>query len=65
MLEQLEDVKRRREPQGMMPHLYTGGMPHEECLRSVRLFAKKCLNEIKSWSGATPKIDGLPARAAN
>jgi len=42
----------------MIPHLYTGGMPHEECLRSIRLFAKKCLSEMKSWSGATPTIDG-------
>jgi len=64
VLEQLEEVKQRRQPQGMMPHLYTGGMAHEECLRSVRLFAKKCLNEIKSWSGTTCTIDGLPARAA-
>jgi alkanesulfonate monooxygenase SsuD/methylene tetrahydromethanopterin reductase-like flavin-dependent oxidoreductase (luciferase family) len=64
VLEQLEEVKQRRQPQGMMPHLYTGGMPHEECMRSIRLFAKKCLNEVKSWSGATPTIDGLPARAA-
>jgi len=64
VLEQLQEVKQRRQPQGMIPHLYTGGMPHEECLRSVRLFAEKCLNEVKSWSGATLTIDGLAARAA-
>lgn len=58
VLEQLEDVKRRREPQGMMPHLYTGGMPHEECMRSIRLFAAGCLEEMKSWRGATATIDG-------
>jgi alkanesulfonate monooxygenase SsuD/methylene tetrahydromethanopterin reductase-like flavin-dependent oxidoreductase (luciferase family) len=58
VLEQLEDVKRRREPQGMMPHLYTGGMPHAECMQSIRLFAKECLAEMKSWRGATPTIDG-------
>lgn len=64
VLEQLEEVKRRREPQGMIPHLYTGGMPHEECMRSVRLFAEKCLDEMKSWTGASPTIDRLPARTA-
>jgi len=63
VLEQLDDVRRRLQPQGMYPHLYTGGMPHEECVRSIRLFAKQCLGEIKSWSGATSTIDGLePAR---
>ncbi len=64
VLEQLEEVKRRREPQGMFPHLYTGGMPHEECIRSIRLFAAKCLNEVKSWTGAPSTIDGPITRAA-
>ncbi len=39
VLEQLWAVKEARDPQGMMPHLYTGGMPHDECMRSIRLFA--------------------------
>ncbi len=64
VLEQLEDVKRRRQPQGMMPHLYTGGMPHEECMRSIRLFARECLAEMQSWTGAPATIDGPLARAA-
>ncbi len=64
VLEQLEDVKRRRKPQGMMPHLYTGGMPHDECMRSIRLFASKCLAEMKSWSAEPSTIDGPIARAA-
>ena len=64
VLEQLEAVKRLRQPQGMFPHLYTGGMPHEECLRSIRLFASKCLSEMKSWSGAPSTIDGPIAKAA-
>jgi alkanesulfonate monooxygenase SsuD/methylene tetrahydromethanopterin reductase-like flavin-dependent oxidoreductase (luciferase family) len=62
VLEQLENVKRLRGPQGMMPHLYTGGMPHEECMRSIRLFASKCLSEMKSWSGAPSTIDGPKPR---
>ena len=64
VLEQLEEVKRNRQPQGMMPHLYTGGMPHDECMRSIRLFARMCLEEMKSWRGATSTIDGLPAARA-
>jgi alkanesulfonate monooxygenase SsuD/methylene tetrahydromethanopterin reductase-like flavin-dependent oxidoreductase (luciferase family) len=61
VLEQLDAVRGRLQPQGMYPHLYTGGMPHEECLRSIRLFAKQCLREMQSWSGAPSTIDGLPA----
>src|SRR5262249_48340189 len=64
VLEQLEHVKRQREPQGMMPHLYTGGMPHDECMRSIRLFARDCLDEMKSWRGATATIDGPQKQAA-
>ena len=38
-LEMLDEVRRIREPQGMMPHVYTGGMPHEDCMNSIRVFA--------------------------
>jgi alkanesulfonate monooxygenase SsuD/methylene tetrahydromethanopterin reductase-like flavin-dependent oxidoreductase (luciferase family) len=64
VLEQLDEVRRQRQPQGMMPHLYTGGMPHEECMRSIRLFAKECLAEMKSWPSAPSTIDGELAAAA-
>lgn len=64
VLEQLDEVRRQREPQGMMPHLYTGGMPHEDAMRSIRLFAKECLAEMKSWRGAPSTIDGPLAQAA-
>ncbi len=48
----------------MMPHLYTGGMPHADAMASIRLFAKSCLGEMKSWHGAPSTIDGvLPAAA--
>jgi len=63
VLEQLWAVKEARDPQGMMPHLYTGGMPHDECMRSIRLFAKECLAEMKSWKGAPSTIDP-PLRVA-
>ncbi len=64
VLEQLEEVKRRRKPQGMIPHLYAGGMAHDECMRSIRLFADKCLAEMKSWPAEPSTIDGPIARAA-
>ncbi len=64
VLEQLDEVRKQRNPQGMMPHLYTGGMPHDECMRSIRLFAKACLNEMKSWPSAPVTIDGDLSQAA-
>jgi alkanesulfonate monooxygenase SsuD/methylene tetrahydromethanopterin reductase-like flavin-dependent oxidoreductase (luciferase family) len=64
VLEQLDEVRKIRQPQGMMPHMYTGGMPHEECLRSMRLFAKECLREMQSWPSAPETIDGQLAQAA-
>ena len=64
VLEKLDEVRRERKPQGMIPHLYTGGMPHDECVRSIRLFAKTCLNEVKSWQGAQETIDPPFAHAA-
>ena len=64
VLEQLDEVRRQREPQGMMPHLYTGGMSHEAAVRSIRLFARDCLAEMKSWRGAPSTIDGDLAAAA-
>lgn len=64
VLEQLDKVRQQRDPQGMMPHLYTGGMPHDECMRSIRLFAKECLQEMKSWPSAPSTIDGPLSKAA-
>jgi alkanesulfonate monooxygenase SsuD/methylene tetrahydromethanopterin reductase-like flavin-dependent oxidoreductase (luciferase family) len=65
VLEQLDEVRKQRNPQGLMPHLYTGGMPHDECMRSIRLFAKECLREMQSWPSAPLTIDGdIGLRAA-
>lgn len=64
VLEQLDKVRQQRQPQGMMPHLYTGGMPHDECMRSIRLFARDCLQEMKSWPSAPVTIDGAVSKAA-
>ncbi len=57
VLEKLDEVRKTQNPQGMMPHLYTGGMPHEDCMRSLHLFAKECLQEMKSWPNAPSTID--------
>ena len=64
VLEQLDQVRIQRQPQGLMPHLYTGGMPHDECMRSIRLFARECLPEMKSWPSAAVTIDGPVSQAA-
>ncbi|HXZ68990.1 MAG TPA: hypothetical protein VEH07_10405, partial [Alphaproteobacteria bacterium] len=64
VLTQLDEVRKIREPQGMVPHLYTGGMPHEDCMRSIEYFAKHCLNEMKSWKGAPWTVDGNLPQAA-
>jgi hypothetical protein len=38
-------------------------MPHEECVRAIRLFASECLDEMKSWRGAPSTIDGYRTSA--
>ena len=64
VLTQLDEVRQQRKPQGMIPHVYTGGMPHEDAMRSIRIFAKECLNEMKSWRGEPSTIDAPLAAAA-
>ena len=57
ILTQLDEVRRLRDPQGMIPHVFTGGMPHEDAVRSMHIFARHCLNEMKSWPNAESTID--------
>ena len=64
VLEKLDAVRKERDPQGMMPHVYTGGMPHEDCMNSIRVFAKHCLAEMKSWPSAPWTVDGPMSEAA-
>ena len=64
VLEQLDEVRKARQPQGMMPHVYTGGMPHEDCMNSIRVFAKHCLKEMQSWPSAPWTVDGELSEAA-
>ncbi len=64
VLSRFEEVKAQRKPQGFFPHLWTGGMTHEEVNRNLSYFAKHCLPELKSWT-AEPLTIGEPmAKAA-
>jgi alkanesulfonate monooxygenase SsuD/methylene tetrahydromethanopterin reductase-like flavin-dependent oxidoreductase (luciferase family) len=64
ILDKLADVKKSRDPQGMIPHLYTGGMPHEDAVRSMHTFARHCLKEMQSWQAAPETINPPMAMAA-
>ena len=49
VLSQLENINRNVGLQGFFPHFHFGGMPRSEAVRNLRLFADKCLPELKSW----------------
>ena len=34
---------------GLLPDVYFGGMPQDEALKNMHLFAAKVLPEVKSW----------------
>lgn len=53
ILERLWELKEIYNPQGFFPHVYFGGMPQDDCVRSIRLFAKEVMPEVKSWEAAT------------
>lgn len=63
VLSRFEEVKGIRKPQGFFPHLWTGGMPHDEVVRNLTYFAKHCLPELRSWTGE-PLTIGEPLKAA-
>jgi hypothetical protein len=50
------------DPQAFMPHLYYGGMPQDEAVRNMRMFAATVMPEIKSWQrrarSTTPSSGG-------
>jgi alkanesulfonate monooxygenase SsuD/methylene tetrahydromethanopterin reductase-like flavin-dependent oxidoreductase (luciferase family) len=58
-----EEKRKEYDPQGFMPHFYTGGMPFAEAAENMRYFAKHCLPEMKSWQVAST-IEGPLAEAA-
>jgi alkanesulfonate monooxygenase SsuD/methylene tetrahydromethanopterin reductase-like flavin-dependent oxidoreductase (luciferase family) len=59
ILEILERVNKEANLQGFFPHFHFGGMPREEADRNMRLFADKCLAEVKSWP-CENTLDGGP-----
>jgi len=63
ILERMWELKEIYKPQGFFPHVYFGGMPQAEAMKNIRLFAEKCLPEIKSWE-AEASIDDRFLEAA-
>ncbi len=53
ILDRMWELKQIYQPQGFFPHLYFGGMPQEDAVRSIHLFAEKVLPEVKSWEADT------------
>ncbi|GAA5046981.1 hypothetical protein GCM10023208_02940 [Erythrobacter westpacificensis] len=53
ILERLWELKEIYNPQGFFPHLYFGGMPRDDAVRAMRLFAREVLPELKSWEAET------------
>jgi len=49
VIERLAELKAVYDPQAFFPHLYFGGMPQEEAVRNMRMFARTVLPEVKSW----------------
>ena len=64
VLKRFEEVVETRKPQGLFPHLWTGGMSHEEVRRNLSYFAKTCLPELKSWPSQPSTIGEPIAKAA-
>lgn len=58
ILEILDRVRTEANLQGFFPHFHFGGMPREEAQRNMRLFAEKCLPEVKSWP-CESTLDGV------
>lgn len=53
ILDRLWELKGIYQPQGFFPHVYFGGMPQDDAVRAMRLFAAKVLPELKSWQAET------------
>ena len=58
VLEQMERSLVDLRPQAFAPTLWTSGMPHEEAMAAIRLFAEECMPEIRSWKGGEWTLDG-------
>jgi len=63
ILDRMWELKEIYQPQGFFPHVHFGGMPQEEALKNIHLFAQKVLPELKSWE-ADVSIDDRFLEAA-
>ncbi len=63
VLERMWEFKESLDGQAFFPHLYFGGMPQEEALRNMRMFAATVLPEVKSWQ-ADSSLDESYVRMA-
>lgn len=57
VLEKMHATLVELNPQGFAPTLWSGGMPHEDAMAGIKLFAEKCIPEIRSWKGAEWTMD--------
>jgi alkanesulfonate monooxygenase SsuD/methylene tetrahydromethanopterin reductase-like flavin-dependent oxidoreductase (luciferase family) len=53
ILDRMWELKEIYKPQGFFPHVHYGGMPQQEALKNIHLFAEKVLPELKSWEAET------------
>ncbi|MEI9988701.1 MAG: LLM class flavin-dependent oxidoreductase [Rhizomicrobium sp.] len=63
VLGRFEEIVKVRKPQGLFPHLWTGGMTHEEVNHNLSYFAKHCLPELRTWT-CQPLTIGEPQSKA-
>jgi alkanesulfonate monooxygenase SsuD/methylene tetrahydromethanopterin reductase-like flavin-dependent oxidoreductase (luciferase family) len=49
VLSQLENIQKNIGLQGFFPHFHFGPMPRDVAVKNLKLFAEKCLPELKSW----------------
>lgn len=63
VLELYEQHYRGCNLQGIFPHFHFGGMPRDVALTNMRLFARECLPELKSWPTVC-SFDGQPVGPA-
>ncbi|WP_126172142.1 LLM class flavin-dependent oxidoreductase [Altericroceibacterium xinjiangense] len=49
ILDRMWELKEIYRPQGFFPHVYFGGMPQDEALKNLHMFAEKVMPEVKSW----------------
>ena len=62
--ERMAELKAIYDPQAFMPHLYYGGMPQDEAVRNMRMFAATVMPEIKSWVATSSLDDAFLKQAA-